>query len=360
MTSYDRVLTILKGKTEDLDRIPCLCPGVGNYSIDFMREFDAWWPDAHKDPEKMAKLASAAYRMCGLESVVVPFDIVVEAEMLGMEPDFRERQAKRGKYLWPTIARPGVTRDGRIINEPYDLVVPDDIASAGRIPVITKALEILHEEFYGKVPIFAWVVAPVSSLPGYVMDAIRFYMWFRTAPEKIEAAYEILRPMDIELAKIYLEAGADVIAIREDSASCDSVSPKDFVNLIKPNLQEIFKGIKAPTFLTMSGTATPIIGPIVEIGANAVVLDEKTNMIEARKIVDSKKPAHTIALAGNVAPKDVLHQGPIERIRENVRFLIQKARVDMIAPGCDLWLQTPWQHVKAMVDATIEFGEMKK
>jgi uroporphyrinogen-III decarboxylase len=52
----------------------------------------------------------------------------------------------------------------------------------------------------------------------------------------------------------------------------------------------------------------------------------------------------------------VIHLGPIERINEFVRNDIENG-VDMVAPGCDFWLETPTEHVKAFVDAVINYGK---
>jgi uroporphyrinogen-III decarboxylase len=45
----------------------------------------------------------------------------------------------------------------------------------------------------------------------------------------------------------------------------------------------------------------------------------------------------------------------VETIRDAVKRTIEEG-VDMVAPGCDFWLQTPTEHIKAFVDATIKFG----
>ena len=134
MNPYERLTAILSGKKDAVDRIPCI-NSVSVSTIEFMKTYDAYWPVAHKDPVKMAKLASAAHRLCNLENVSVPFCMTVEAEVLGAKIDFHEDKIK-----WPSVRQFKV-------KDISDLKFPEDISEAGRIPVITKAIKILKEEF---------------------------------------------------------------------------------------------------------------------------------------------------------------------------------------------------------------------
>ncbi|RLG32221.1 hypothetical protein DRN98_05590 [Methanosarcinales archaeon] len=357
MNSYERMKLILEGKKGEIDRIPCACPGVGTYTENLMKEFNAGWPEAHKDPEKMAILGSAAYEKFGLESVVVPFDAVVEAEILGMAVDFREKQLKKGKILWPGVLRPGFTKDGVEIKEPSDLTIPDDIANSGRVPVITEALKILHEKYYGEVPIFVWSMGIFTTLLGYVLDTIQFMMLVRTDPEKVKAFYNAVLDLPIELGKIYKEAGADYVVYREDGACCDNVSPKDFVDLFKAPISEIFA--KSPMeILTMSGTAGPIMKDCAEVGAKMIVIDEKTDAVKARESVDSAGTG--VALAGNLPTMSLLKKkNSADKIDAWVKNIIENAKIDVVSPGCDFFVKTPDENIEAMVAATRKYGQLK-
>ncbi|MHC1585448.1 MAG: uroporphyrinogen decarboxylase family protein [Candidatus Syntropharchaeia archaeon] len=358
MNPYERMMLVLEGKRDELDRIPCACACVGSYTIEFMEKYDAYWPDAHKDPEKMARLGSAAYRECGVESVVVPFDAVYQPEILGLHPDFREKQIKKGKILWPSVYRQGFRKDGTEIKDPSDLLFPEDIASAGRIPVITKALKILHEEFYGEVPVCTGIGAPFTLLAGYILDTVKFMTMVMSDIEKVRAFYEAMMPQCIELVKIFFEAGADVVRIAEDGASCDNLSPSLFDRFIKPYLIEMFRKSGAQV-LTMSGSAGPIIKSCVETGAKMIVIDEKTNVGDAKKVIDSMKPEYNMALAGNLPTMGLLKRGPEEKIREYVRDIIEQG-VDVVSPGSDFWIKTPSKNIRTMVEATKEFGVIRR
>jgi [methyl-Co(III) methanol-specific corrinoid protein]:coenzyme M methyltransferase len=356
MNSYERMKLILEGKKGEVDRIPCACPGIGTYTEELMNEFDAMWPESHREPEKMATLGAAAHEKYGLESVVVPFDAVVEAEILGMAVDFREKQLKKGKILWPGVLRPGFTKDGIEIKEPSDIVIPDDIANAGRVPAVTKALGILHEKYYGEVPICTYIMGPFTTMIGYVLDTIKFMMMVRTDPEKVKAFYRAVIDLPIELAKIYKEAGADIVAFREDGVCCDNVSPKDFLELFKGPITEVFE--KSPiNVLTMSGTAGPIMKDCAEVKAKMIVIDEKTDAVKAREDIDAAGTG--VALAGNLPTMTLLKKKKNEdKIDEWVKKIIEEAHIDVVAPGCDFFVKTPGANIEAMIKATAKYGQI--
>jgi len=340
MNSYDRILTILHGKKKDVDRIPCV-NSASVCTVDFMRACDSFWPAAHKDPVKMAKLGSAAHRLCGLDNVTVPFSTTVEAEVLGAVIDYHEDRIK-----WPTI------REFRV-KDPSDLKFPPDLSRAGTIPVITKAIKLLKEEFGGKVPVNAYLVPPFTSISSYLVDSISFLKCLIKDPEKVHSFCSTALDLYVEIANLYKEAGADVITLHEMGASNDNISPAHFDEFVKPYLKKIIKRLNMPTILNICGSTLRIVDKMVECGPSAIAVDERTPIGEARKIVD--RISAGFPLIGNLPAYGVVHLGPVEKIREMVSKDIADG-ADMVAPGCDFWLETPTEHIKALVDATKEFG----
>ena len=157
MNAFDRLTAILNGNKQDIDRLPAM-NSVGTYTLASMQAFNAHWPDAHRNPEKMARLAAGLYKLAGLDNITVPFDLTLEAEALGAPVDFFE-----GKMKWPTVK-------GFIADEASDLRIPGDLLSAGRIPTVLKALGILREKYGGEVPVIAYVNAPFTSIGSYLVD----------------------------------------------------------------------------------------------------------------------------------------------------------------------------------------------
>jgi [methyl-Co(III) methanol-specific corrinoid protein]:coenzyme M methyltransferase len=340
MTPYDRVVAVLNWKKDEVDRIPCV-NSVGTYTVGFMEAYDAYWPAAHKNPEKMAKLASAAHRLCNLDNVSVPFDMTVEAEVLGAHINFHEDAIR-----WPSIKE-------FVAKDPSDLRFPQDISEAGRVPVIVEAIKKLKKEFEGQVPVNAYVAPPFTSVSSYLVDTLTFMKWLITDPNKVHAFLKETLALYTEIASIFQDAGADVITFHEMGASTDNISPKHFDEFVKPYLKEMIRRLKSPTILNVCGSALPIIDKMMECGANAIAIDERTPISKAKEI--TKRNNSRYPIIGNVPSHGVIHLGPAEKIRAAVKKAIEDG-VDMVAPGCDFWLETPTKHIRIFVAAVCEFG----
>ena len=334
-------MATLNGK--DSDRVPCVNT-VSVATIEFMKASDAYWPAAHKDPIKMASLGSAAHRICGLDNVTVPFCMTVEAECLGGSINI-----PCDTITWPSASIFQV-------REVSDLKFPRDISKAGRVPTILNAIRILKKEFDGIVPVNVYLTPPFTSISNYLVGNLTFLKWLRTEPKKVHEFMDAAVDFYVELAELYQEAGADVITLHEMGASSDIISPRAFNEFVKPYLGRIIKQIRTPTVLNVCGSAFPILDMMIECGASAIALDEKTPIPQARLAIDRIKPGYPII--GNISPLEVIHKGPIPTIKESVKKSIEDG-VDMIAPGCDFWLETPTLHIKVFVQACIELGREK-
>ena len=328
-------MAILDGKKERVDRLPAF-NSVCTHTVDGMKAFDAYWPAAHRNPTKMAKLGSALHRLADLESVAVPFDLTLEAEVFGAPIEFFEDRIK-----WPSIKK-------FIARSIYDLKFPKDLSETGRIPVITEAIKILKRELEGVVPVNVYMVPPFTSISSYLVDSKEFLKWLVRSPEKAKEFMKSTVNLYSEIACIYEDAGADVITLHEMGASSDNISPRQFDTFVKPYLKKMIGRLKIPTILNICGSTLLIVDKMIECGASAIAIEERTPVKKAREMADSVKPGYPIL--GNVPSYGVIHVGPVKRIREAVKMSI-KDGIDIVAPGCDFWLETPTEHIKAFVDA---------
>ncbi len=344
MNPYERFVALAEHK--DIDRIPSL-NHLSSVTIPLMRKYNVKWPEAHFDPAMMTKLAEASWLDCKLEGMCVPFDLVVEAEPLGAVCDYHP-----DKILWPScISRPEKW-------EPKDLKIPDDPQNQMRIPVICKALNMLHEKYYGKVPVVAYINCPYTSYSSYVGETTDVLIWCRTNPEKIHEMWDVLIDYYIDIANIFREAGADMITLREEGTSSDNMSPKHFRELIKPYLTEMIKRIKKPNLLHICGLTTPIIGDMIECGANMISFEERTKTTEGdeernKKCAELGIPRYPIG--GNLSAFGLLKEGPAERVNGAVRRLLQQG-IDFTMPGCDWYIEIPIEHMCEFVNSTIQYS----
>lgn len=335
LSPYDNVMSVL-GKKGRAERTPCV-NFAEIYTEELMEAAGSSWPSAHRDPERMAKLGLAAHRIAGLDNVSVPFDILVEAEALGVPVNFHGE-----RVVWPSAASHPVT-------DPSDVDVPGDVASAGRIPVVAKAISALAEELDGKVPVNAVVTPPFTAASSLLADPVTYYYWVSRDRDKAKAVLDAVLPMYIAIAKLYVEAGADIITLHEMGGSTESVSPSVFQSLVTPYLRRLVGAVKAPVVLNICGRTDLISNYMVGTGAAAIAFDETTPVRLMKEKVDEVRPGYPII--GNLSPLKVIHSGPKELIEAQVREAVESG-ITMVSPGCDFWIGTPTEHIRWLVQAT--------
>ena len=337
---------VLEGEKLVIDRLPAM-NSVGTYTIEIMGKFEARWPEAHRDSKKMARLAAGLSKLTGIDNITVPFDLTLEAEVFGAPVDYFKGQVK-----WPTVK-------SFIASKASDLQIPEDILSNGRIPQVLKAIRILKNDFVGKVPVIAYINAPFTSIGSYLVEPSEFLKWIKRSPDKITEFCDKMYPYYAEIANAFVDAGADVITFREEGASLDSISPRHFEELIKPYLTKMIALVKAPRIIHICGQCIngelELISKIIECGTEAIAIGETTSMRAARKIADKISPGYP--LGGNISAYNIIHKGPIQLIREDVRRVIEEG-ADMVTPGCDFWIETPTKNIRAFVEAVKEFGKL--
>ena len=334
LNSYERVFLQLKSsKAGRLDRLPCINP-TSTATLEFMEATGAHWPEAHLNPEKMAKLGSAAHRLAGLDNVSIPFDLTVEAEALGAKVDY----GGGAQPTWPKIEK-------YILDTSESLELPRDLESAGRIPILAEALKILKEEFKGEVPVNVFINPPFTCLSHYLHSPQKFFGILLKEPEKVKAWMDTLTEASIRIVEVYVEAGADIVTLHEMAGTL--ISPKHFEEFVEPYLKKLTAKIRCPTILSICGSALRIVDMMVRIGANAIALDEKTSLGQARRKADRIRPNYPIA--GNISPK-LLCEGTPNQILQAVKEAIAEG-VSLVAPGCDFMLETPTENIRHLVDA---------
>jgi [methyl-Co(III) methanol-specific corrinoid protein]:coenzyme M methyltransferase len=195
---------------------------------------------------------------------------------------------------------------------------------------------------------------PFTSISSYLVDIISFLKWLRRSPETVHEFLRATIDTYVEIANLYAEAGADVITLHEMGASTDIISPTHFDEFVKPYISEITRRVKTPIVLNICGSTMPILELMMDCGATAIAVDERTPIKGARGVVDAKEPGYPII--GNIPAYNLIHAGPVERIVEAVDSAIEMG-VDMVAPGCDFWLETPTENIGTFVGAVVNHGK---
>ncbi len=331
MTPRDRVLSALRG--EEVDRTPVSSvTQVG--IVEAMERVGIYWPDAHRDAEKMARLGTSLYQLAGLEAARVPFDITVQAEAFGC-------QIEGGKVdQTPAVKAPA-------FSSPDQMAVPGDFLSRGRIPIVLKAAGLLRKD-HPDLPAIVGIEG-AATVAGHLLGIENILKWTIKKRDSVTKAFDVTGKANAEYVKAALDAGADIICYVEPVASPELLPPRDFIALIKPKLQEISSLISrkgAVGVLHICGNVRLILREMADSGFQGLSIEEKVDITTAREIIGGKKPA----IVGNISPAKVLLRGKPDEIRQEAKKILD-AGVDVLAPGCGIAPHTPLENVRALVNA---------
>jgi [methyl-Co(III) methanol-specific corrinoid protein]:coenzyme M methyltransferase len=317
-----------------------------------MKATNCFWPDAHKDPKKMAILGAACHELQGLETVRVPFCITVAAEACGTG------------MKWPT--RPDVQPMALnfVVKKPEDLdklVIPDP-EKDGRMPVVMEALEILKKKYGESLPIFGEHEGVYTLCS--VLRGLEFLAMDQVTNKDFVAS---LMKYAMEVNKVYvtkqIEHGANAIFQTDGVASGDVMSPKTYSEQILKYNMELMKFFStnlngAPFVFHVCGKSSELAGLICEAldqyNPNPVATSFETvvPIPHVKKIIGNRK----IAVYGEINVNQELLFGPVEAIEQQVKLHIEQGS-DMIGPCCGMGSRTPAANVVAMVEATHKYGK---
>jgi [methyl-Co(III) methanol-specific corrinoid protein]:coenzyme M methyltransferase len=333
-TLKTRLLAALEGKP--VDKVP-VCSVTQTGIVELMDEVGAAWPEAHTNPELMAKLAIANYELSGLEAVRLPYCLTVLGEAMGCEINMgtKNRQPSVTASPYPK------NLDGA--------AVPADLLQRNRIPAVLEAIKIVREKVGPDVPIIGGMEGPVT-LASDLISVKSFMKWSIKKTDLFEQALDISTEAAIAYANAMVEAGADVIAIADPVASPDLMSPDTFRQFLQSRLQKFSASVNSVTVLHICGKVNAILSDMADCGFEGLSVEEKIgNAAEGKKVIGDRA-----RLVGNISSPFTLLPGPIDKIKAEAKVALEGG-IDVLAPGCGIAPMTPLENIKALVAARDEY-----
>lgn len=324
MTPKRRFLAGLLGGR--VDRTP-----VGSVTsvatVEQMEMTGAYFPDAHLDGEKMARLAAGAHDILGYDAIMPYFSVQAAAAALGCEVD------------WGDVENMPVERS-HPWSDPEQVCIPDDFFEKPSIKAVLDAIRILRHKYGHRVAIVGKVMGPWTL--SYHLHGIQdFLMETLTDPDRVRGFLDRLKEVSVLFGQAQIRAGADALCVG-DHATGDLVSAKTYRDFLLPYHQELTQRLGCPTVLHICGNTLDRMGAICESGFDCFHFDSKVDAQDAVKEVGGR-----ISLMGNVNnPEDLLF-GDAEQVRERARYAMV-AGVRVIGPECAIPLRTPLENLKAI------------
>lgn len=333
MTSRERVLAALK--REPVDRTPT-CNPTSVATVELMDLVDAYFPQANRDPELMARLAATGYTELGFDTIMPVFTIIQESSALGCKIQWEQ------KDNWPTVK----------MKEPIwgtvdDIRIPSNFLTHPDTKCVLDAIKILKKEYGDEVAIVGKTMGP-WSLAYHCFGVEDFLLMSLDDPDQTRQILDKLKELTVDFGVAQLEAGADAVTL-PDHATGDLVSGDYYERYLRDLHIEFAERIPLPIILHICGRTVDRMEYIAQTGMAAFHYDSKNDPNESIHIMKER-----ISLVGNINnPETLFSKGPEVVKQEVIQNL--EAGVHLVGPECAIPLQTSIENLKAIPDAVKEW-----
>lgn len=334
----ERLLRALKHQS--VDRKPIICPGgmMNAAVVDVMALGNDAFPAVHTSASAMARLALAVSARTGFENIGMPFCMTVEAEALGSQVNFGTLTCE------PKIERERFASAA-------EASLPDTRAAlaSSRAPLIAAAVERAARQS-GEFPVIGSLTGPISTSAS-VVDPMRFLKDLRRDPDASHALIDKAADFLIAYALLLAEAGADVIAIADPTATGEILGPKMFGEYAQRYINKVVDGIHragVPVIVHICGDLQPVKRHAVALRGDALSTDAMVNLA-------ALKAEHPdLVTMGNLSTY-LLEFGNPEKISLAATRLA-RGDIDIMAPACGLSTSSPLPNISIFTSTVKEIS----
>ena len=314
---------------ETVERVPWV-PFVGVHG-GFLTGVDA--ETYLKSADEVVKGVSKAIEEYNPDGVPVIFDLQIEAEILGCE-------LKWAPHNPPAVVTHPLANGVKL----SDLKVPT--ITDGRIPVAVEATKTLREK-NPEIALYGLITGPFT-LALHLMGTDIFMKLFE-APDEVNEVMEFCTKVGNKMAQYFMDAGCDIIAVVDPMTS--QIDPMTFETFVTPYVSEIFNSVRKAGKLSsffVCGHAQQNIESMCNCKPDNVSIDENIPLDFVKEIALKKG----ISFGGNMKLTTVLLMGNEDDCRENaIENMDMAGKIGFIlAPGCDLPMDTPPANIKAVTE----------
>jgi uroporphyrinogen decarboxylase len=316
-------------KLQEVERVPWV-PFVGVHGGKLV-EVDA--TTYLQSAQHMIAGVSRAIELYKPDGIPVVFDLQVEAEILGC------------KLAWSKENPPAVISHPLVEGTDLkSLTLPKETDC--RIPVILEATRQLRTQ-HPDIALYGLITGPFT-LALHLLGTEIFMKLFED-PEYVEELMQFCTDFGIKYSEMLLDAGCDVIAVVDPMTS--QIDPMSFETFVSPYATRIFDFVrlrdKYSSFF-VCGHAQQNIEVMCDCRPDNISIDENIPLDYVKEVALSKG----ISFGGNLKLTSALLLGnELDSKKEALSCLDLAGKKGFIlAPGCDLPMDTPVANLKAVTD----------
>ena len=290
--------------------------------------------DIMRNSQAMTEAALMSFEF-GFESTVLPFDMNVEAEMLGARVQYQD--GFDGNPVYPTISEKPFTPED-------DIEIPDALDKKGRMPAILKTIGSLKACGRVKGAVGVCIPGPLT-LAGQVLDIDALYVMLLKQPDKTLKLFERLTTFIHRLIDLYIDAGAEFMIVVEGGGA--AIAPKTFRKLLLPYLQDIFKPRKMPQIAFFFGNSREIVEFMLACNTDGILLDKAYDIekTQGQGVIPRGMP-----IFGECGGHHMLATATPQEITEKVHRCLEMGFTS-VCPPADIYPPAKRENIEAFVKA---------
>lgn len=291
-----------------------------------------------RDEDTLVKAVLAANKLYIPDGLPVLFDLQVEAEILGCD------------LLWAKNNPPSVKShplEGAAKSLPCSCKIPTE--ESGRLPMILSAMRRIKAEIGDEVALYGLICGPFT-LASHLRGS-DIFMDMMNDSAYVKDLVNFCAEVAIQMSKMYIEAGMDVIAVVDPLVS--QVSPKHIEKMLSEGFKAVFDYIRdrgAYSSFFVCGNATKQIEVMCQMNPDGISVDENVNLAKAKEVTDQ----YNVTIGGNIPLTTTMLHGTQEDNMKGVIDLLDSIEDHhnlIVSPGCDMPYDTPIENTVACAEA---------
>ncbi len=313
---------------KEVERIPWV-PFVGCHAASLINtDCETFF----KDSDLIVEGVKKAFELYDPDGLPALFDLQIEAEAMGCGLTYAKEN--------PPAVSSHILEQGKTL---ADLKVPTE--KDGRFPLALDATRRIVEALGDKIAIYGLITGPFT-LALHLKGTEIFYDML-DEPEEVEKLMEFCKEVCLNTARMYIEAGCDIIALVDPMTS--QISPDNFEEFVTPYVTPVFDYVremgKASSFF-VCGNAKRNIEAMCKTRPDNISIDEN---IPLDYVVETCRP-YGVSVGGNIKlTLTMLFGSRMDNVNDAKNCMqIGGNKGFILAPGCDMPYATPVDNVKAI------------
>jgi uroporphyrinogen decarboxylase len=294
-----------------------------------------------KTPEAAAEVTVQPVDRLGVDAAILFADILLVVEPFGVGLAYAKGEG-------PVIERPIRTRD--------DVALLPDVDPAEAVPFVFETVRLARRALAGRVPLIGFAGAPFTVASyliegGPSRDFVRTKRLMYTDGHAWTMLMEKLSAMTAGYLRGQIDAGAEAVQLFDSWVGC--LSPSAYRRYVLPHTRALLAGLPPDVPVIHFGTGTAgLLEAMRDAGGHLIGLDWRVDLGDAWERLGPE-----VGVQGNLDPGVLL--STTSQIKREVAGVLERAAGrsgHVFNLGHGVLPDTPWEHVRAMVDMVHELS----